>query len=223
MLSSSERGAPPRAWLRDRIDRGTVLILATGLVAGVLAKVADESGVGWLSDLGTFFAFWVLVLVLIAWRADSVLSAALRGVLFFLGLTVGYYAFSVLILGFPGGQLARRWATLAITAVPLLAAGVRWASRESGWVAAGVVAVVAALAMFDGHTVALMRDLTGSGMPPGMVRRPVQAFVEVGTAVLAIALVARDWRTRALAITLLFPAIWVMPEIMDRSMRLVVR
>lgn len=223
MPSSSERGASLRPWLRDLIDRGTVLILATGVAAGVLAKVADESGVGWLSDLGTFFAFWVLVLILIAWRADSVPSAALRGVIFFVGLTVGYYAFSVLVLGFPGGQLARRWAALAFTAVPLLAAAVRWASRERGLLAAGVVAGVAALALFDGHAVALLRDLTGSGLPPEIVRRPVQAVVEVGTALLAVALVARDSRTRVLAITLLFPAIWVMPEIMERSMRLVVR
>ncbi len=58
--------------------------VALGLVAGALAKAADESGLRWAADLGSHPAAWVLVVALLggpaprpAGRGLDVLAALL--------------------------------------------------------------------------------------------------------------------------------------------------
>jgi hypothetical protein len=93
-----------------RLGAGMALAgsLLLGAVAGVSARVADESGVGWLSDLGTFDAIWVLAIVLIGRFALTPAEAALRAGLFFVALGIGYYAWTTFVHGFPGGDFVQR-------------------------------------------------------------------------------------------------------------------
>ena len=201
----------------------TVLIATAvlGGLAGVAAKLADESGIGWLSDLGTFLAFWVLVIVAIGWTAPTARAAALRAALFFIGLSVAYYAFSTFVLEFPGGALVQRWGVLAVTAVPITASATWWAARHRGPLPAVVLALVAAIALFDGNVLPFWYAVIGDPLPPDFPYRPVQAAVEIGTAFVAAGLLPRDWATRAMALVLVIPASWLVPELISVAMRLV--
>ncbi len=192
-----------------------------GGLAGVAAKLTDESGIGWLSDLGTFLAIWVLVIVVIGWKARTVGAAALRAAVFVVGLSLAYYAFSTFVLGFPGGALVQRWAILAVTAVPLMAAATWWASRRSGPLPAVVLGVIAAIAIADGNVLPFWYAVIGDPLPEEFPYRPIQAAVEIGTALVVAGLVPRDWATRAMALVLVFPALWLVPELISIAMRLV--
>jgi hypothetical protein len=200
-----------------RIGAGPALAasLLLGAAAGVSAKVADESGIGWLSDLGTFGAIWVLAIVLIGRFAPTPVEAALRAALFFVALSIGYYAWATFVLGFPVGGLVQRWAVLSVTGVPVLAAAIWWAARQRGILPAIVIGLTAAIALFDGHILPFWYAIT-DGLPPEFPYRPIQAVVELATASVAVALLPRDWLTRLVAIGLALPAAWVLPELIGR-------
>lgn len=192
-----------------------------GTLAGAAAKLSDESAIGWLSDLGTFRAIWVLVIVGIGWSALTMAAAALRAALFFIGLSLAYYAVSSFVLGFPGGGLAQRWALLSITAVPLMAAAIWWAARHRGPLPAIVLALVAAIALFDGNVLPFWYAAIGEPLGPDFPYRPVQAAVEIATALVPVALVPRDWVTRAMALVFVLPASVVVPALIGAAMRVV--
>lgn len=210
---------------RSTMDLGPLTRLAAagalGVVAGIAAKLADESGIGWLSDLGTFGAIWVLVIIAIAWIAPTLVAAAVRSALFFIGLSVAYYAVSSFVLGFPETGLVVRWAALAVTAVPIMAAAIWWAARRRGLLPAVVAAMVAAIALFDGNVLPFWYAATGEPLPPEFPYRPVQAAVEIGTALVAVLLIPREWLTRAVALVLIVPASFLVPELINLAMRAV--
>ncbi|MCV0402845.1 MAG: DUF6518 family protein [Chloroflexi bacterium] len=194
---------------------------ALGIVAGVAAKLADESGIGWLSDLGTFGAIWVLVIIVIAWTAPTLVAATGRAALFFIGLSMAYYAVSSFVLGFPDTGLVVRWAGLAVTAVPIMAAATWWAAGRRGLLPAIVAALVAAVALFDGNVLPFWYAATGDPLPPEFPYRPVQAAVEIGTALVAVLLIPRERLTRAVALALVVPASFLVPELVNIAIRAV--
>lgn len=212
---STETTAGRRAVLTEALGGSTALAFAAvaGLAGGVSAKMADESGIGWLSDLGTFGAIWVLVLVVIGWRATTMPAAAGRAAVFFVTLTIGYYAYSTFVLGFPGGRLVQFWAVVSVTAVPVLAAGMWWSSRHRGPLPAAVLAAVGAIALVDGNTLPFWYAMAGDSMPPGFPYRPIQAAIEIGTALVAVTFAPRDWPTRAMAVALVLPLAWLASEL----------
>lgn len=214
--------ATTRAGLERRVGGWRMLgvAVAGGLLAGFLAKWADESQIAWLADLGTFGALWLLIVVLIGWRTPNTTAAAVQGALFFLGLSLGYYAYSTFVLGFPGGELVVRWAALSLTAVPAMAAAVWWATRHSGLIPAGILAVVGALALYDGNTLPFWYIVTDGATTPGFPYRPVQAFVEIATALTATVVVPRNGRTRLMALLLLLPARIVVGRLIELAMRI---
>jgi hypothetical protein len=55
---------------RDRVSAPVLpACVALGLVAGALAKAADESGSRWAADLGSYPAAWVLAVALLGGAA----------------------------------------------------------------------------------------------------------------------------------------------------------
>jgi hypothetical protein len=79
-----------------RRERPTWLVLALitagGALAGIAAKIADESPITGMADLGTSPTVWVLALAVIARFAPTPVHAAIRAAAFFVAMCIGYYA-----------------------------------------------------------------------------------------------------------------------------------
>ncbi|MCZ2836667.1 DUF6518 family protein [Modestobacter sp. VKM Ac-2985] len=202
--------------------RKAPLLLATaaGAVAGVAAKAGDESGWRWAADLGTYPAAWVLVVALIGWRAPTVPAAAARAGVFFAAMTVAYYAWAALVLDFGwSARLLVAWLLLSATAVPATGAAVHWATHRSGRLPGALLGVPAGLVLGSGAA----RQLWLQWVQPGLELpdRPVQVVAELVTAVVLVAVLPRDSRTRLWAGALAVPAVWLAPRALDLLQRFV--
>jgi hypothetical protein len=187
---------------------------ALGVLVGMAAKAADESGMPWAADLGSDPPAWVLAVALIGRFAPAIGAAAGRGAAFFAAMTLAYYGWAAWVLGFgyePGLIVA--WLVLSATAVAAVAAVTRWAVLRRGPVAGALVALISGTALVGG---ALRRlYLWWGGSVPATALQPVQVAVEV-VAVLVITLVLplhRSTRLWALAMTL--PMWWLADLLID--------
>ncbi len=141
------------------MTRRSIGYLVAGLAGGVATKAVDDIAArtdsvagAVLSALGSAPAFWLLVVVGIArLERRSKRLAALRGAVYFIGLGLGYYAYSELVLGFSGVGLVAFWLVAAVGVVPVLIGIVLWACdtandpaatsrhRLLGWVVIGAM------------------------------------------------------------------------------------
>lgn len=182
-------------------------LAAGGVLAGVAAKVADESGPTWLGDLGTYLTLWVFATALIGRLAPSRSQAALRAALFFTSLCIGYYAWTGYVLDYPVGVYAAAWLGVAVTAVPACAALVRHCFPRDGAVPGVLLGAVAALEVGDGAVVQLWWWATGQ-LPEEFPVRPVRAVAGILAALTIALLFPRRRRTRAWALLSLVPLSW---------------
>ncbi len=207
-----------------RSTRGRVVDVARfalmGLAAGAAAKIADESGIGWLADLGTYPAVWVLALATIARAAPTAGASALTAGGFFTAMVGAYYAWASLALGFPWGPELLYWLTIAVLAVPFAAAAVWWALRRSGAVAGLVLAAMAAIAAGNGALLRAVRALSGD-LPLEFVR-PMQVVIEIAVSILLIVVFPRHHRTRWWAIGAWPPLVWLTPRMLALLARIAV-
>jgi hypothetical protein len=188
-----------------------------GALAGGLAKAADESGITWAADVGTYPAAWVLAVALIGRFAPTLRGAAVRAAVFFASMTVAYYAWAVWVLGFGyEPDLIVAWLVLSATAVAAVAAGTWWATRRSGPLSGGLMALVAGTALVGGAARGLY--LWWDGSLVAAAARPVQAGVEV-IAVLVIAVgLPRRRSTRLWALALVLPMWWLAGRLLDLTL-----
>lgn len=117
----------------------TSLILFLGIILGLFSKWIDsstlESKIGILSfldyfDLGNRFSelgIWLFLAIIISIYSESSLRASLNVFLFFLGMTVSYHLYTVLVLGFNPVSYMKIWYTLTILS-PILAF-ITWYSK----------------------------------------------------------------------------------------------
>ncbi|WP_222195959.1 DUF6518 family protein [Modestobacter italicus] len=193
---------------------------AAGVLAGVAAKAGDESGWRWAADLGSYPAAWVLVVALIGWRAPLPRAAALRSGLFFATMTVAYYGWAALVLGFSGqADLLVIWLLLSATAVPATGVAVHWATRHTGWLPGALLGVPAGLVLGSGG--ARQTWLAWQDGALSMAGRPVQTLAEVVTVLVLVLLLPRDHRTRLWAAACAVPATWLAPQVLDLLHRFV--
>ena len=106
-------------------------LAALGVLAGIAAKAADESGMTWAADLGTYPAAWVLAVALIGRYAPTLLLAAVRAAVFFAAMTVAYYTWAAVVLNFGWSSLLVPWLVLSSTAVAGAAVTAWWGTRRS--------------------------------------------------------------------------------------------
>ncbi len=196
---------------------GGLVIL--GAAAGIAAKEADESGIGWLGDAGTYPALWILALALIGRQAPSPPQAALRAAIFFVTMCLAYYAWTAHLFAVPFANVGttrylQLWIGLSVTVVPATASMVWWASRQRGVWPGAVLAVTAGLVFTDG---VLQRYwlVLAELVPQGFPQRPVQADIDLTVAGIIVVLLPR-WRvTRWYGLLLLVPAAWVVSHLVD--------
>lgn len=183
---------------RERVSAPVLLVCAgLGLGAGALAKAADESGLRWAADLGSYPAAWVLAVALLGRAAPTVRAAATRAAVFFAAMSLAYYGWAALVLGFGWNRLLVAWLLLSATAVPAVAAAAQWATRRPGPRPGALLAGTAGIVLAGG---AVLGD---AGV------HPVQAVADVAVAGVLAAVLPRHGRTRLWAVVLLVPATWL--------------
>ena len=185
------------------------VLAALGVVAGIAAKAADESGWGWARDLGSFPAAWVLAVALIGRLAPSWRAAVVRSAVFFAAMSIAYYAWAAEVLHFGWNRrLLGEWLVLSLTAVPATALAAWWASRRSGGIPGALLALLAAIAIGGG----VVRQQWGiwTGAQPYLMAQPVQAVVDIVVALVLVLVLPLHWRTRLWAVVLTVPAVWLM-------------
>jgi hypothetical protein len=185
------------------------VLAAAGVLAGVLAKAADESGWSWARDLGSFPAVWVLTVALLGRFAPSWRAAVVRAAVFFAAMSIAYYAWAAEVLDFGWNRpLLGSWLVLSLTAVPATALAAWWASRRAGLLPGALLAVLAAIAFGGG----VVRQQLGiwTGSQPYLMAQPVQAAVDMVVALVLVLVLPQHWRTRLWAVALTVPFVWLM-------------
>jgi hypothetical protein len=193
------------------------LITAGGALSGAAAKVADESDITGMADLGTSPTVWVLALALIARLAPTQVDAAIRAAGFFAAMCIGYYAWTSAVLGYPGsGPLLMGWIAIALTIVPVGAALIRWSYDRSGVVAGAVLAGAGGVALSDQRVVQLWHAAIG-GLPSDFPLRPIQGLTGIATALVITLWLPTHHATRASAGLLLLPMTYVAMTVLDAA------
>jgi hypothetical protein len=197
-------------------DRRLVAVLALaalGVLAGVAAKAADESGIGWAADLGTFPAAWVLAVATIGRFAPSWPAAAVRAAAFFAAMTAAYYGWAVWVLGFGyEPDLILTWLALSATAVAAVAGVSWWATRRPGMLPGLLLALIAGTALAGGA----LRNVYLWWSDESRLLHPVEAAVEVAVALAITLALPRHAATRLWAVLLVVPMWWMAGELLDR-------
>ena len=137
-----------------------VLSALLGLALGVLAKVADQSPVPGLGDVGTFMGVWIAVVTVIAVSAPSRIVAVMRAALTMIGMVAAYYAAAYLYFRVIPLLDIAVWSIAALTGVPALAALV-WPARATGWSASVAVALPVGLLVAEALS---LRHYVGMGL-----------------------------------------------------------
>jgi hypothetical protein len=210
--------APGQEHGRRRSVRGRLLSLSgfvlAGAAAGIVAKIADESTIGWLGDLGTYPAVWVLAVAVIARTTPTAGVAATGAGAFFAAMVGGYYGWASLVLGFPPGPEPLYWITIATLVVPLVAGAVWWAIRSLGAMPGLMLAATASLAVLNGATPRAV--LAARGHLPVELVRPVQVVAEAAVIILLLVVLPRHRRTRWWAIGTWLPLAWLTSRMLDQ-------
>lgn len=189
---------------RSASAQGMVFSALLGLALGVLAKVADQSPVPGLGDVGTYLGAWVVVVTMIAVRAPSRVMAAMRAALALIGMVVAYYVTAYLYFRVIPLLDIAVWSIAALTAVPALAAFM-WPARATGWPAAVGVALPVGLLVAEAWS---LRHYVGMGLH-------IAPFVfDVLAALLLLVLLpssqAQRLRSGALAVPVALVGVWLL-------------
>jgi hypothetical protein len=196
----------------DRSGRTLTVVGAPallGVLAGVAAKVADESGIGWAADLGSYPAAWVLAVALLGRFAPTRVAAVARSAAFFAAMSVAYYAWAAEVLDFGWNvRLLIAWLLLSVTAVPATALAVWWAARRSGVLPGALLGGAAAIVLAGGAVWEQVQTWTGA--QPSLVGHPVQAVVDVVIALVLVLGLPTHARTRLWAVALTLPITWAL-------------
>jgi hypothetical protein len=178
--------------------------LAAGVASGILAKLADGAGSWGLGTMTSNIAVWVLIVGVWGATARTALDAVLRSAAFAAALTVSYYAWAELVLGYPRASITAMWIALSVTAVPVLAAVVQRAVRSARPLAGAALAIVASIPLTDEPVVHAWYQLTGqvSRSP----QAPLAATVAVATWVTVLLILPRHRSTRLWGLAFAIPA-----------------
>ena len=213
--------APEPDTLGRRLPGWTVLpgFAGLGVAAGIAAKPADESGIGWAGDLGTYPAVWVLAVALIGRSAPAAISAATRAAVFCGAMTVAYYAWAAVVLRFGWSPQLVPWLLLSSTAVAGAAVAAREGTRRPGALPGALMAMAAGIALAGGSLQRLGQVLAGD--LPAIAGRPVQAAVDVLVAVLLAVALPRHRATRGWALVLTVPLTGLAAVLLQRLYQVV--
>lgn len=188
-----------------------------GLGSGV-AATGHGVAIGWVQDLVNYPGLYLFALAVIAVSAPTAAEAGLRSATFFTALCLAYYGWMTFALGFAGvGRYFYAWTALAVTAVPVIAVTVSWASRRRGILPGLVMGLAAAIPLADGPLRQLWLGYGRNVLPAGFQLHPVQAALDVVMAVVIAGVMPRDRHTRLYALLLAVPMCWVATSVIGAA------
>ena len=134
-----------------------LLTFAFGMVLGFIAKYSDaiqtngilENMWDIISALTTRLGFWVLLATILAVWSKNPRMAATKVFVFFVGILLIYYIYSMWIFGFFPSYYFMRWGLIALASP--LAAYIVWYSKGAGWTAALCAALPIGLLVSEGY------------------------------------------------------------------------
>ncbi|KAJ52410.1 putative membrane-anchored protein [Clostridium tetanomorphum] len=134
-----------------------ILFLVIGIVSGIAAKYMDTVSSNnvisrIISIIGNIFSrigVWVLIATIISAWSKTPISAALNVFIFFCGMVLSYYIYSMKLFGFFPMYYFIRWWMIALLSP--FGAYVTWYSRGQGWIAAICTALPIGLLMSNGY------------------------------------------------------------------------
>ena len=193
--------------------RQLAVALLIGALAGLGAKLADEWTVSWLGNLGSNRPLWIVITVIIGWKAARPALAAAWSACFFMAMVAAYYSLTVFVLGYPVNASSALWLIEAITIVPALSAitaAVRGRTvAEPVW-----IGLCAALILVEGGPRRAWFSLTGQ--MPYDVDWIVVGAIETAFAIGLLLLVARSQRRLAAAAIICVVSVWPLSVLIDR-------
>lgn len=127
------------------------IVLLSGLISGVVAKLADESGIPGMGMIGSYFGVWIVFVTLIAHNRSTWWWAVLYAVIFLMVMITAYYLTHMLLFGFFATGLFLTWVAIALTLAPPLAALIAHA-RGVGWVPALGTALPVGLLLYEAYS-----------------------------------------------------------------------
>lgn len=131
--------------------QGFLLAALAGLALGALAKMADQSSVPGLGDIGTRMGVWIAVVTVTAVTAPTRRVASVRSALMMVSMVAAYYTGTYLYFRVVTPLDIAVWGIVALTGVPALAALV-WSARSSGWSASASAALPVGLLAAEAWT-----------------------------------------------------------------------
>jgi hypothetical protein len=123
-------------------------LLVFGAFMGLGAKYFDTTPV--IGAVGTDLGIWILIAMLIAVCCRSAKAAALHVFLFFAGMLVAYYLYSLKLFGFFPKYYFMVWGGFALLSP--ICGWVAWYARGDGWFAAFCASLPIALLIYRGYS-----------------------------------------------------------------------
>lgn len=132
--------------------------LLLGLVFGLVAKTIDQipasrsfgSLMNVIGNISSGIGVWVAIATIISCWSRAPQAGAAYVFLFFAGLLISYYAYSMRLFGFFPTYYFLRWGAIAL--VSPLAACIVWFGRGEGWGAAIAAALPVGLLASQGYS-----------------------------------------------------------------------
>ena len=135
-----------------------ILFFIFGIFSGFLAKYTDmipaNGTIGGLinivSSISSRTGIWVFIATIIAAWSRTPKAGAIHVFVFFVGMLLAYYIYSMRLFSFFPTYYFIRWGLIALLSP--LAAYLTWFSRGSGWIAALCAALPIGLLVSEGYS-----------------------------------------------------------------------
>jgi len=135
-----------------------VLFFIFGIISGFLAKYADTipsngtvgSLINIISNISSRIGIWIFIATIIAAWSRTPKAASIHVFVFFAGMLLAYYIYSMKLFNFFPTYYFIRWGLIALLSP--LAAYVVWFSRGGGWIAVFCAALPIGLLVSEGYS-----------------------------------------------------------------------
>jgi hypothetical protein len=135
-----------------------LLFFIVGILAGLISKYVDTipangivgNLINIISQISSEIGIWVFIAVIIAVRSKTPKAGAVNVFLFFAGMLLAYYIYSMKLFTFFPTYYFIRWGLIALLSP--FAAYIVWFSRGSDWIAALCAALPIGLLVSEGYS-----------------------------------------------------------------------
>lgn len=165
-LYKIRKESPTSVTIQQKILQ-VVLSFSFGVLLGFIIKYSDTipsnefMGSFWstISEISSKLGIWILLATIIAVYNDNPRIGAIKVFLFFTGMLLIYYFYSMKLFGFfPTYYFIIRWGLIALASS--IGAYFLWFSRGKGWIAALCSAIPISLLVTEGYPFFYIFDLT---------------------------------------------------------------